>query len=129
MSVTNPELSVQSFSYDAEVVAVQQQPSLAVEPAYFVTFFHTVEAVQSAASPEQEPPAGIQIEIEYGDGAYAATDSATGIFGGGATLAAALADLGQALLDHRDMLERRPALSPGLQDQLRYLRQRLVRAE
>jgi hypothetical protein len=53
---------------------------------------------------------------------YIASDTLTGIFGFGPSAKEAARDLGDALHQHRDVLERQEALSPALQEQLDYLR-------
>jgi len=55
------------------------------------------------------------------DSGFVAVDEVTGIFGFGDDLNEALMDLAAALVEHREVLEGQGALSPDLQDQLRYL--------
>ncbi len=63
--------------------------------------------------------------FERTDGGFIVSDRLTGIFGFGAEPIDAIHDLIAALAEHRDVLERQQALSPGLQDQLAYLRELL----
>lgn len=74
---------------------------------------------------EDRPRNRRRSKLEREDDYLVATDTATGIFGVGATLADAFSDLGAALIEHRDVLEHQTQLSPGLADELRYLRQRV----
>lgn len=76
-----------------------------------------------------DPRAGaLSIKVESDADCVVATDSVTGIFGAGESVSEALADLGQALVEHLDVLERQQALTLGLQEQLWYLRRRVPRA-
>src|SRR5437879_532405 len=71
----------------------------------------------------ESPSLSVRVEL---DGDYlVASDTTTGIFGVGETLADTFSDLARALGEHRDLLERQPQLSPGLAAQLEYLRRRL----
>lgn len=53
---------------------------------------------------------------------FVAANQVTGIFGSGQDPNEAFRDLFAALHEHRDVLERQESLSPGLQEQLEYLR-------
>jgi len=64
-------------------------------------------------------------EIEEVDGVWTVRDLATGIFGTGDSEAAAFRDFRDALIEHRDVLERQDALSAELKSQLEYLRRTL----
>jgi hypothetical protein len=61
-------------------------------------------------------------EAQETDAGWTIRDVETGIFGAGATDADALRDFFAALDEHRDVLERQPALSAELAAQLEYLR-------
>jgi hypothetical protein len=61
--------------------------------------------------------------LERGEGGYTASDTATSIYGSGATPNDAIVDLVHALREHRELLEDQIGLSPELQRQLAYLRQ------
>ena len=82
-------------------------------------------ATDDAPLADQTSPA-LSVEVESGDGYLIACDRATGIFGAGPTLGDAFSDLGAALVEHRDVLERQDQLSPELARHLEYL-QRLPR--
>lgn len=64
--------------------------------------------------------------IEQREAYVTVVDTETGIFGSGADYAAALEDFERALREHFDVLNRQDALSPELEAQLRYLRDRLA---
>ena len=62
-------------------------------------------------------------KLERSDSGFIASDRLTGIFGSGPDPNEAIRDLFAALHEHRDVLERQESLSPGLQEQLGYLRE------
>lgn len=62
-------------------------------------------------------------ELDVTETGFVVSDTLTGIFGSGKEPIEAIRDLASALAEHRDVLERQGDLSPGLQDQLRYLRE------
>jgi hypothetical protein len=62
------------------------------------------------------------LEISESEGVWTVRDRETGIYGAGSTDAEALRDFRLALAEHRDVLERQPALSSDLAAQLEYLR-------
>jgi len=64
-------------------------------------------------------------DAEAADGAWTVRDVATGIFGVGATMDEAYHDCLVAQREHLDVLERQPALSKDLAEQLEYLRRLL----
>lgn len=59
---------------------------------------------------------------ERENGGFVVAEEVTGIFGAGADRNLAFHDLFAALYEHLDVLERQESLSPGLQEQLDYLR-------
>ena len=65
--------------------------------------------------------------VEERDGYWTVRDPETGIFGSGATEAAAHEDFRRALAEHLDVLERQDSLSAELLAQLSYLRWRQQR--
>ncbi len=67
--------------------------------------------------------APVRVRIEAEDGSFYAEEPTTGVFGAGATVAAALDDLRAALREHLDVLQAEEHLSEELQRQLRFLRQ------
>jgi hypothetical protein len=64
-------------------------------------------------------------KVEKTDGGFVVVDELTGVFGSGADANSAIQDVFAALHEHRDVLERQDALSPALEEQLRYLRELL----
>jgi hypothetical protein len=64
----------------------------------------------------------LHTRIHEDDGLVAVEDIATGIFGSGDTVAAAILDLRNALAEHLEVLSEDPDLSAGLLDQLSLLR-------
>lgn len=63
----------------------------------------------------------IRWDWNHSEAGFTACDHVTGIFGFGADLNEAIRDLIQALLEHRDVLDRQDSLSPDLKSQLEYL--------
>lgn len=57
---------------------------------------------------------------------FVVEEPATGIFGSGSDLPSAILDFREALVEHRDVLASTPALSAGLQEQLRILNHHLL---
>jgi hypothetical protein len=65
----------------------------------------------------------IHFTLEHTEtGGFITAEAVTGIFGFGRDLNESLRDLFTALYEHRDVLERQESLSPGLQEQLDYLK-------
>ena len=91
-----------SFASHAEVTAIRQ-----LDPVVETIAFSMAHIPLPQTGQDDRP--GLDIEVGYDDGFVTATDVATGIFGAGETLASAFADLGQALVEHLDVLERQPA--------------------
>jgi predicted RNase H-like HicB family nuclease len=84
-------------------------------------------AYRPVVAPDSHYPLSDRFEVRWersGD-SWIARDVPTGIFGHGPTVEAAVSDLQRALREHLDVLEREPALSEALAQQLAYLRQRL----
>lgn len=64
----------------------------------------------------------LRIEMSYSAGQAVAVEPTTGIFGVGESASAAIVDLRDALSDHFETLVDAGDLSPGLEEQLRFLR-------
>jgi hypothetical protein len=83
------------------------------------------EALEPQAAVSEFDYAGVAFprpwQLKRSNDGWIASDRPTGIFGFGQDRNEAISDLIKALHEHRDVLERQEALSPGLQDQLTYL--------
>lgn len=69
----------------------------------------------------------LDVRLRRDDGGWTALEVETGIFGHGDDVLEAMRDFQAAIVEHLDVLERRPALSDELAWQLDYLRARVRR--
>jgi hypothetical protein len=86
-----------------------------------VEAFATHAAVREFSGYQVIAPAS-RWKLEVTENGFIVSDRLTGIFGFGAEPIEAIRDLADALVEHRDVLERQENLSAGLQEQLDYLR-------
>ena len=83
------------------------------------------EGGEQYSSSYQPTRPGFELRFEHGESGWIWEDDVSGVFGSGETPLDALHDFKRAVTEHIDVLSRQQHLSPGLAEQLEYLRQRI----